>query len=49
VAETTAGTIDGARRLIIPDAGHMPFSEAPARFSAAAEAFPSNGDPETRL
>ena len=39
VAEETAGTIEGARLLLIPGAGHMPFWEAPEHFFSAVDAF----------
>jgi proline iminopeptidase len=39
VAEETAGTIEGARLLLIPGAGHMPFWEAPEHFFGAVDAF----------
>lgn len=39
LAEETAGTIEGARLLLIPGAGHMPFWEAPAHFFSAVDDF----------
>ncbi len=39
VAEETAGTIEGARLLLIAGAGHMPFWEAPEHFFGAVDAF----------
>ena len=48
VAEETVGTIEGARLSIVPDVGHMPCREAPNGFLAAADAFLSHDDPETR-
>jgi len=39
LAAETAGTIEGARLLLIPGAGHMPFWEAPEHFFGAADAF----------
>ena len=40
-----------ARRVLLPDAGHMPFWEAPERFFTLASAFlaaPSTGPPRPR-
>ena len=39
LAEETAGTIEGARLLLLPGAGHMPFWEAPEHFFSAVDAF----------
>jgi len=39
LATETAGTIEGARLLLIPGAGHMPFWEAPEHFFSAVDAF----------
>jgi pimeloyl-ACP methyl ester carboxylesterase len=39
VAMETAGTIEGARLLLIAGAGHMPFWEAPEHFFRAVDAF----------
>ena len=39
LAEETAGTIEGARLLLIAGAGHMPFWEAPEPFFGAVDAF----------
>lgn len=39
VAESLASMIPEARLALIPDAGHMPFWEAPAQFFPAIEAF----------
>ena len=39
LAEETAGTIEGARLLLVPGAGHMPFWEAPEHFFSAVDAF----------
>ena len=39
LAEETAGTIEGARLVLIPGAGHMPFWEAPEHFFSAVDDF----------
>lgn len=39
LAVETAGTIEGARLLFMPGAGHMPFWEAPGHFFGAVDAF----------
>lgn len=39
VAEGTAGTIEGARLIVLPGAGHMPFWEAPESFFGLVDAF----------
>ncbi len=39
LAMETAGTIEGARLLVLPGAGHMPFWEAPEHFFSAVDAF----------
>jgi proline iminopeptidase len=39
LAEETAGTIEDARVLLLPGAGHMPFWEAPEPFFGAVDAF----------
>ena len=39
IAERLAAEIPGARRLVIPDAGHHPNLEHPARFNEAVLAF----------
>ena len=41
LAEATAGTIEGARLLLLPGAGHMPFWEAPEHFFRAVDDFRS--------
>ena len=46
-----AGLLPRATRVIIPDAGHMPFWEAPARFFSLVEEFlaaPAPGVPSRR-
>lgn len=39
IARELAGTIAGSQLALVPDAGHMPFWEAPARFFALVEEF----------
>ena len=39
LAEATAGTIEGARLVLIPGAGHMPFWEAPEHFFSVVGDF----------
>jgi proline iminopeptidase len=42
LAEETAGTIEGARLLLLAGSGHMPFWEAPTHFFSAVDAFLSD-------
>ena len=39
LGEETAGTIEGARLVLIPGAGHMPFWEAPEHFFSVVDDF----------
>jgi proline iminopeptidase len=39
VARELAGTIAGSQLALVPDAGHMPFWEAPTRFFALVEEY----------
>ena len=39
LAEETAGTIEGARLVLLPGAGHMPFWEAPEHFFSVVDDF----------
>ena len=39
LAEETAGTIEGARLVLLPGAGHMPFWEAPEHFFGVVDDF----------
>jgi proline iminopeptidase len=43
VADELQDLLPRARRNLIPDAGHMPFWEAPARFFSLADAFLTTG------
>lgn len=50
VALEIAELLPRARHALLPDAGHMPFWEAPERFFDAAGSFlaaPSTGPPRT--
>lgn len=44
-ADAFASAIPGARKALIPDAGHLPHVEQPAAFTAAVDAFLAGGRP----
>lgn len=49
VTEAWLAVLPRARRVLLPDCGHMPFWEAPQRFFAAVEAFLSAPSPDAAL